>query len=48
MVTEEFTRDLVNLMEIFNRWSGSAHNVSFTYDAFYVFPGNPIKPKYER
>jgi hypothetical protein len=48
MVTEEFTRDLVNLMEIFNRWSGSAHNVSFRYDGFYSFPGNPIKPRYGR
>jgi hypothetical protein len=35
-------------MEIFNRWSGSAHNVSFRYDGFYSFPGNPIKPRYGR
>ena len=28
MVTDAFTTDLVNLMEIFNKWSGSSHNVS--------------------
>jgi len=26
MVSDEFTQDLVYLMEIFNKWSGSAHN----------------------
>jgi len=28
MVTDEFTQDLVYLMEKFNKWSGSAHNVN--------------------
>jgi hypothetical protein len=28
MVTDEFTQDLVYLMEKFNKWSGSAHNVT--------------------
>jgi hypothetical protein len=29
MVTNEFTEDIIKLLEIFNRWSGSGHNVSF-------------------
>ena len=28
MVTDEFTKDLVYLMETFNQWSGSGHNVN--------------------
>lgn len=28
MVTDEFTKDLIYLMETFNQWSGSAHNVN--------------------
>ena len=28
MVSNRFTEDLIDLMEKFNRWSGSGHNVS--------------------